>query len=123
MEGQLTEMDVDQNAPSTPRELVLSPKELSELNKTMNSELEYLPFPDAEDRYMVAVVHRLLSLLSRTPKKELFHFFSDCRDVKNFMENLKDDELKELKEGILRCMKERDWRTLIMLRTSLPVAV
>jgi hypothetical protein len=122
MEGQLMQMDVD-------RELVLSRDELSKLNDEMNFLSQLWTIPKAEEDVdtwnkltMVAVLQLSLQLSSFTSKRDLFSLPSGPSGAQSFMENLKDDELKEWKEGVRMGMKEGNWEKLVMHRTSSPGA-
>jgi hypothetical protein len=124
------EMDVDQIDPSTPRNLVLSPDELSKLNKNMNLLSTCWTLPEAEDdvdgwnKLMVLVIVQLSVQLSLTSKRDLFSLCAIplCAiqpAAERFVGNLKNGDLKGWKELVRIAMKEGDWQRLVMHRTSL----
>jgi hypothetical protein len=120
------EMDVDQNAP---RNLVLSQDELSKLNHAMNFQSRLWTIPKAEEdvdtwnELTTFVIIQLSFQLSSMSKRVLFSLCTDPSEAQRFTEDLKDDELKEWKEGVRMGMKEGNWEKLVMHRTSSPGAV
>jgi hypothetical protein len=110
---------------------VLSQEELSKLNDEMNQRsklwvtLARLAEEDVDmwDLLTLNVIQRLSAQLSKTSNRDLFSLIPGLPEAERFAENLKDDELKDWKEGVLMGVRNRSWEQLAMHRTSLPLAV